>query len=437
MTATPAILHPMAVPAPTASPSRRFPPGTPLEWLVRYLPLKQHLTGGASASLIEVGSGARGIAAMMDDAFVGIDVRLTGEVDPHMYPFSYEGGRIPFQNGAFHTVVSVDTLERVPAPNRIDFLKELLRIAASRTIIAFSSDSGRPHVGDLLRPVLDKLGVRAAVSAHEPEDLGRPRARDVEAILNQLDDWTWRQLPAPGEIMSLLVGLADAIPGAAPLIDSVVQDYAAEVEAWIGAGAFGPVHRKIYLIERRHPRVPLVDLGNPATLINAITCPNCEGETRVVAPGVRCLGCGASFTPTDDGIFRLHRTAVASRPDATPGLTFALRPDWSNPDWLMVVHNYLHAFPDTASHRLWITFDPQSQQAATVLEKLRPLMAPFGAQPFAEIYLSETPPEPGVALPLSSDSAHLFDYTSEWFRGQAQSAAQPHPQPASRAKLYW
>ena len=64
MTATPAIF-PLSAPAPP----RSFPPGTQLNWLVRYVPIKQYLTGPALASLIEVGSGARGLASIIDDPF--------------------------------------------------------------------------------------------------------------------------------------------------------------------------------------------------------------------------------------------------------------------------------------------------------------------------------------------------------------------------------
>ena len=137
MTANPALF-----PLPAHAPARSYPPGTQLNWLVRYVPIKQYLTGPALASLIEVGSGARGLASIIDDSFVGIDVRIDGDPAPGMYPFSYEGGRVPFKSGSFHTVVSMDTLAHVPPPNRIDFLHELLRISASRVILSFPSQGG-------------------------------------------------------------------------------------------------------------------------------------------------------------------------------------------------------------------------------------------------------------------------------------------------------
>ena len=426
------------------TPARRYPPGTQLNWLVRYVPIKPYLDAAARASLIEVGSGARGLATILDDtSFVGLDVRIDGEPAPTMYPFSYDGGRVPFRSGSFHTVVSMDTLEHVPPANRVDFLKELLRISASRIILGFPTDSGRPAAkgDDFMRTLLMRLGMGQPAWLNEHDEFGLPPARDVEAILNQLDDWTWRPLPTAGDFLNLLAALADIIPGTAPTIRPALENHAAEVEAWVQAGAFGPTNRKVYLIERRRPMAPQIDLDNPATLINAITCPNCDGDTEVAAPGVRCRGCGAAFAPDARGIFRLQRTAMAPRATsaaiAPGGVTFALTPDWSGREWLTAAHNYLHAFAGSDPHKLWVTVDPRQVSVAAVLDLLRPLLLPFGDLPFAEVFLSETPPPPGVALPLSSDRSRVHDYTSEWFRAQAQAAAAPRPHDPSGAKVYW
>ena len=130
--------------------------------------------------------------------------------------------------------------------------------------------------------------------------------------------------------------------------------------------------------------------------------------TEIAPPGVRCAGCGGSFAPDARGIFRLHRTAIAARPSAAAGVTFALTPDWSGNEWLIAVHNFLHAFAGSDPHRLWITADPRQISLGAVLERLRPLLLPFGDLPFAEIFLSETPPDAGTALPLSSDRARVL-----------------------------
>jgi hypothetical protein len=428
--------------------ARSYPPGTQLNWLVRYVPIKPYLDSAARASLIEVGSGARGLATILDDtSFVGIDVRIDGAPAPSMYPFSYDGGLVPFRSGSFHTVVSMDTLEHVPPANRVDFLKELLRISAARIILGFPTDNGRagqsgPARGDdFMRNLLVRLGMGQPAWLNEHDEFGLPPAREVEAILNQLEDWTWRPLPTAGDFVNLLAALADIIPGVAQAIQPTLENNAADVEAWVQAGAFGPANRKVYLIERQRPLAPHVDLDNPATLIAAIICPNCEGDTEVAPPGVRCRGCGGAFAPDAQGIFRMQRTAVAPRAAgaaSVAGLTFALTPDWTGLEWLSAAHNYLHAFAGSDPHKLWVTVDPRQMSITNALDQLRPLLSPFGQRPFAEIFLSETPPAPGTALPLSSDRTRVHDYTSEWFRAQAQeSLAAPRPREPGGAKIYW
>ena len=180
---------------------------------MRYVPIKQYLTGPALASLIEVGSGARGLASIIDDSFVGIDVRIDGEPAPSMYPFSYDGGRIPFKTGSFHTVVSMDTLEHVPPPNRIDFLHELLRISASRVILGFPRTAGTAGRAISCAALFRAMGMAAPAWLNEHDEFGLPPAREVEAILNQLDDWSWRPLPTAGDFVNLLAALGDIIPG--------------------------------------------------------------------------------------------------------------------------------------------------------------------------------------------------------------------------------
>jgi hypothetical protein len=430
MTATHA-LFPLAVQAP----ARSYPPGTQLNWLARYVPIKQYLTAPALASLIEVGSGARGLASIIDDSFVGLDLRIDGEPAPGMYPFSYDGGRIPFKTGSFHTVVSLDTLEHVSPENRIDFLHELMRVSATRVIVGFPSHDGTNESEQFMRSLFERLGMAPPTWLKEHDELGLPVARDIEAILSQLDAWSWRPLPTAGDFVNLLTALADVIPGTAPMIRTVLEKNAAEVEAWVLAGAFGPANRKVYAIERRTPLAPQVDLNNPATLIKAITCPNCDGLTQIAAPGVRCPGCGGSFAPDGRGIFCLQRTAIAAQPSAAASVTFALAPDWSGNEWLIAVHNFLHAFAASEPHRLWLTAEPRQITLGTVLERLRPLLVPFGDRAFAEIFLSETPPEAGTALPLSSDRERVHDYSSEWFRSQAQASA-PRPGHPNGAKVY-
>ncbi len=46
-----------------------------------------------------------------------------------------DGSRLPYRNGSFDAVITVDTLEHVPAERRADFVAELLRVASGHLII--------------------------------------------------------------------------------------------------------------------------------------------------------------------------------------------------------------------------------------------------------------------------------------------------------------
>src|SRR6185369_7759528 len=236
-----------------------FASDTQLNWLARYLPLEAHLDGDARASLLEVGSGSRGLACILPEAapasFVAIDTRFAGPPAPAMLPLAYNGGRLPFKDGAFHTVVSMDTLEHVPPPGRAPFLAELVRVSSGRVIVGFPA-IGEGIGGDglegerFLQALFRALGMGDPDWLHEHEELGLPRASDVEAILDRLCGGhadaapaAWRRLATTGSLVNLLAVLMDVLPGTRPWTEPLLSRHRPELEAWFRAGAFGPANR--------------------------------------------------------------------------------------------------------------------------------------------------------------------------------------------------
>ena len=152
--------------------------------------------------------------------FVGIDTKFAGAPASSMIPFAYDGGRLPFRDGAFHTVVSMDTLEHVPPPQRRWFIQELARVASARVIAGFPAVG--EAVGDGLRGerflqgLFRALGMGDPDWLHEHEELGLPRAIEVEEILNGLDGRSWRRLPTTGSLVNLMAVLIDVLPGTRP-----------------------------------------------------------------------------------------------------------------------------------------------------------------------------------------------------------------------------
>ena len=411
-----------------------FAPDTQLNWLARYVPIKDQLGDAALASLLEVGSGSRGLSCILSPAhlgarFVAVDMKFAGPPAPSMIPFAYAGGPLPFRTSAFHTVVSMDTLEHVPPAQRRAFIQDLARVSSARVITGFPAigDGGGDglHGERFLQGLFRALGMGDPDWLHEHEEHGLPRAREVEAILDQLEGWTWRRLPTTGSLVNLMAVLIDVLPGTRPWVAPLLEARGAEIEAWLRAGMFGPSDRAVYALERRQPAAPIVSLRPDASaswgaVARALVCPDCGGafdQTPVstAAQSLTCAGCRRVFRPDGQGIVGLV---------PSPGrVTFRLAPDWlGSGGWATAVHGYLNAFAAEDPCVLWLDVDPAQLTDAQAFERLRPVLAGFGQRAFAEIFLNDdlrNHPR-GRVVTIPAGEAALSGCSPAWFRAQAR-----------------
>src|SRR5262252_8143216 len=211
----------VASPASTQPTRPSFSPGTQLNWLARYLPLKAYLGSAARKSLLEVGSGSHGISVALPDyavgSFVGLDTHFALAPAPSMTPIVYGGGKLPFKNGAFHTVVSIDKLERLPSGQRVSFVEELMRVASGQVLLGFpiqrEGGADARHAELFLQTLLRALGMGHPSWLREGEEHALPQATDVEAIFTRFPGWSWRPLPTTGNLINLMAVLVDLLPG--------------------------------------------------------------------------------------------------------------------------------------------------------------------------------------------------------------------------------
>jgi len=83
-----------------------------------------------------VGSGPAGAGHFLGCPAVGVDTEFNlNRISRFLTPVIADATLLPFSDGAFDVVVSIDTLEHIPAERRADLVKELVRVARKHVVI--------------------------------------------------------------------------------------------------------------------------------------------------------------------------------------------------------------------------------------------------------------------------------------------------------------
>lgn len=97
---------------------------------LRYLPvvkeLKKH---GCENDVLEVGSGGLGISPYLKCRVVGVDTEFHPPIYDKLIPVAGFAQQLPFAEGSFAAVISLDMLEHIPPSDRSKVIREMVRVA--------------------------------------------------------------------------------------------------------------------------------------------------------------------------------------------------------------------------------------------------------------------------------------------------------------------
>jgi hypothetical protein len=115
-----------------------------LDVSLRYHPVAARLATRDfhNSSVLEIGSGPKGIGPFIGRQFVGVDASFPVPFwpSPHLVPVLAHGDCLPFRERSFDVTVNIDMLEHVPANRRSAVIGELLRVSRRMVILAMPCD---------------------------------------------------------------------------------------------------------------------------------------------------------------------------------------------------------------------------------------------------------------------------------------------------------
>lgn len=126
---------------------------------IRYIPIAAEFsqTNNIFENVLEVGSGSLGLARYTKKNIVGVDIDISGPRYPNMTLIQADAGRLPFRDGEFDFVCSLDMIEHLPKEKRADAIWEVCRVTGNKAVIGVpcSKETGRWE--DKVRAVYYKM----------------------------------------------------------------------------------------------------------------------------------------------------------------------------------------------------------------------------------------------------------------------------------------
>jgi SAM-dependent methyltransferase len=219
-----------------------------LNWAARYYPIVGILRAARAESVLDVGCGP-GALGVFDPGrgFVGCDVAF--DVRPSwMTPVVAKGGALPFRDGTFDVVLSLDTLEHVPAVERAGFVADLARVGRRYLVVAAPCGRLAAAAERALDGWYALLGISTPpwLAEHFQERL--PERREIEAAVAALGR-PYRVYGNENLLVHLFIMMAESLDRLRPRLSRLVRERMEPLAAVMARLNLRPTYRLIFVVD--------------------------------------------------------------------------------------------------------------------------------------------------------------------------------------------
>ncbi len=157
-------------------------------------------------TLLEVGSGPRGITAFVEDSVVGVDVHFSEKLSTGMTAIKASSTALPLQDESFDRVVCSDMLEHLSANERELAISELLRVTRKTLFLTCPCGEGSRRVDGWLAKLYQTLGIPMPDWLKEHLEKKVPDPEEIRDVLEE-QKTTFSEHVRETTFIYLLVGL--------------------------------------------------------------------------------------------------------------------------------------------------------------------------------------------------------------------------------------
>mgnify|MGYP003683701631 CR=1 FL=1 len=151
---------------------------------IEFQKLSKGLSDGNSLRILDVGANGIGVGRYLSEENVDLTLFDIKEFDSELksgntninFVVGIESEGLPFEDGFFDLVVSIDVLEHVPKSARKSFMNELVRVSKNKVVVVFPEGKSTIKA----EKVMSYIYLRRNVFLSEHEQLGLPEIKDIE-----------------------------------------------------------------------------------------------------------------------------------------------------------------------------------------------------------------------------------------------------------------